>query len=506
MLSFLASVLLLAGGSTASADSSAIYAGLERGPHTVGYRLLLERDPSRHALRAEGPTGSAPRPIVLSVWYPAQGAGRTLRFGEYFDAPLPSELGVAALTRHAVELGGADAVARPGLQRLGAVPTWARRDATPAPGRHPLVLLPAWLLPGTVSIMAEYLASHGFVVAGVLMRGTDQAQPDISMRGLSTQASDLQFAAQRLTQLPMVDDGGVAVMGTGINASAGLELALRSDRVRALVSLEGGITTPFELRMIRQSPFFDARRLTAPILAITAPHPSVDAARLDIYRHAPQHRVHFPRSGEFWMLNFGAMESVVPGLIGRAPGDVGTSYATAARYVERFLSAYLRADTAARRFLSAPPAELGVPSGTVTVETRPARPVEMSRGDLLALLETSGVDGVRRRLREIRERDPQPVSAGDFVAADRWLAQHGDSAVARRVDLAMLRAAEYPASANAQYRLALLMLAGRDSTAAARPAARAAELLANDADPALDEEVRAQVLALAARLRVRAGR
>ncbi|MBC7896212.1 MAG: hypothetical protein H7066_12430, partial [Cytophagaceae bacterium] len=390
--------LILQAPASASADSAAFYRGLDRGTHTVGYRSMELVDRARHDSAAAGPV--APRRLAVHVWFPAQrSTGRTLRFSELTGRSLP------ALADHAVELGGARGVAQAGIQRLGAIGTWSRAGVSPIAGRHPLVLVPSWLAPGTVSVMAEVLASHGFVVATVPHRGTDAVAPEFNVRNLESQATDLQFTVQELSRLPFVDDARVAVMGTGINASGALLFAMRSARVGALVSLEGGITTPFEQRMIRTSPYFDPRRVRTPILAITAPHPDVDAARLDIYRNAMQHRVHFAGSGEFWMLNFGPMNAVVPSVIGTPPGDVHTAFVTATRYVERFLSTYLRGDDDARRFLTSPPGTLGIPPNVVTVETRPVRAPALSREAVFGLLATSGAEGLARRVREELRRE-----------------------------------------------------------------------------------------------------
>jgi hypothetical protein len=477
-----------------SADSAALYRGLDRGSHGVGYRTVDVVDVSRHDTLGTGRV--APRPLTLHVWYPARAAtARTMRFSELVGESL------GALADHAVELGGLRATVDAGIARLGRVPTWSVPRAAPVPGRRPVVLVPSYLAPGTVSVMAEVLASHGFVVSTVPHRGTDTRAPEFTLRNIETQASDMQVALQELARLPFVDAGRVGVMGTGINASAALALAMRSARVGALVSLEGGITTPFELRMIRTSPYFDPRRMRAPMLAITAPHPDVDAARLDVYAHSTQHRVHFPGSGEFWMLNFGPMDAVVPGIIGNPPGDVHLAFVTATRYVERFLSAYLRDDDAARRFLTTPPGSLGVPPNVVTVETRPARVPAIPRDVFLSLLATEGVDGVVRRVREEMRRDPAAVTYADFVAGDRWLAARGDSMLPSRVRLASLRTEVLPTSARAHLNLAGLYLAQRDSASAAESSQRAADLLAADGDPQLDTEQRAQVLDLARRLR-----
>lgn len=492
-LLLLAPFLVLQSNASARADSAALYAGLERGQYAAGYRSMDLVDRARHDSAAAGRI--VPRRLTLHLWYPTkQRTGRTLRFSEVVGPALP------ALADHAVELGGTRGVADPGVQRLGAVATWSRAGGPPIAGRHPLVLVPSWLAPGTVSVMAEVLASHGFVVATVPLRGTDAAAPEFNLRNLESQASDLQFVVQELSRLAFVDDARLAVMGTGINASGALLFAMRSARVGALVSLEGGITTPFELRMIRSSPFYDPRRVRAPILAITAPHPHVDAARLDIYRQATQHRLHFAGSGEFWMLNFGPMNAVVPSIIGTPPGDVHMAFVTAARYVERFLSAYLRADDAARRFLTSPPATLGVPPHVVTVQTRPARAPAITREALLSLLASGGADAVARRARDEIPRDPDALTVADFIAADGWLAARGDSAAAGRVTLARLRTELMPGSSRAHFSLARLHLAQRDTSAAVHSSQRAADLLAADGDPQLDSELRAQVLDLAQRL------
>lgn len=485
--------LLLQVRASASTDSAALYHRLERGTHAVGYRSLEVVDAARHDSVTEARV--PPRRLALHVWYPGRrGATRTLRFGELLGRTRP------ALTDHAVGLGGARAAVAAGMEKLAAIPTWSTAGLVPVAGRHPVVLVPAYLAPGTVSVMAEVLASHGFVVAAVPLRGTDAVAPEFNVRNLESQATDLQVALLELSRLAFVDSGRVAVMGTGINASGGLAFAMRSARVGAIVSLEGGITTPFEVRMIRTSPYFDPRRVRAPILAITAPHPDVDAARLDIYRYATQHRVHFPGSGEFWVLNFGPMNAVAPNVIGTPPGDVQTAFTTVTRYVERFLSAYLRADDSARRFLTSPPGMLGIPSNVVTVATRPARAPAITRDALMALLASEGAEGVARRVREELPRDPDAISIADFIAADGWLAARGESAMPGRVTLASLRTEVVPQSARAHFSLARLQLARRDTVAAAQSSQRAADLLAADGDPQLDTELRAQVLDLARRL------
>lgn len=117
------------------------------GPAPIGRRTLVVSTPARE--------------LVVEVWYPAaaapgDGTPYTIAPAAYRDA-------IAALT-------GIDAAELP---LLDGVRTHAHRDAAVAPGRHPLVVFaPGYGGPANQNtILAEDLASHGYVFASVAFTG-----------------------------------------------------------------------------------------------------------------------------------------------------------------------------------------------------------------------------------------------------------------------------------------------------------------------------------------------
>ena len=288
-------------------------------------------------------------------------------------------------------LGGDTAALRRELPRLRSLSTAARLDATSAPGRFPLVLFQEYRAPASNSVLAEYLASHGYVVASPTLKGTYDAAPETSVRGIETHVADLRFVLTAVDSLPYVDPDRVAALGVGVAASGALALQMRTPAVRALVSLEGGITTALELGLLASTPYYDPAAVRVPILAITAPHPSVDAARLDIFRYAPRELVHFPHMGEFWFLDHGMLEREVPRIIGGPPGDVSAGFEWGARWVRLFLDAHIRSDASALGALARGTPLPGAPDGLVTVGRRPALPPPPTVAEMKQLLEHGGI-------------------------------------------------------------------------------------------------------------------
>ena len=162
------------------AARSPLWGRLEAGRHSVGFRQLLLRDVSRPAVAADDGSivdSGRGRQMQIAVWYPATGRATTpMRYGDYVDR-LAQELDFRPITdtarRRAIEkffempvgFGGDTAGLRRVLPRLLAIHAAATVNARPALGRFPVVLFPEYRAPASNSVMAEYLASHGFVVA-----------------------------------------------------------------------------------------------------------------------------------------------------------------------------------------------------------------------------------------------------------------------------------------------------------------------------------------------------
>jgi hypothetical protein len=475
----------------AGPDTLPLWGDLEPGRYAVGFASRTLRDLSRPRLDGATPDlGPGGRTVRLYLWYPARvRTGARLRFGDYLDAGA----GAGAFAAHAAELGGDSLEIRATLPELGALATAARRGARPATGRHPLVLFPAYRSPATTAVLAEYLASHGIVVAVIEMTGTSEPDPEISLSGLETQVADLRVALAELAAEPFVDATRLAAMGVGFNASAALSLQLRHPGVRSLVSLDGGIPTQFEDRFLKRTPYFDPAAVRIPILAIHSPHASIDTSLWNQYRYADRSLLHFPGMTEFHFLSFGPLARFAPGIIAKATGDPVVGFGWAARYVERFLAWTLRGNAAAERFVRGAPATNGVPAGLVTAARKSALPAPPTFIEAKRIIVAGGVDSLMRLVDALRMRDSTPLTHERIAEIFTWISFGRDPESRGRERLTRLRVALYPRSSRAQFTLGHVLTERGDTAAAIGAFQEALRLLPADDDPALDPSLRARV-------------
>lgn len=280
-----AAALLAAGVAGRSLEASAqqhpLWGGLTPGFHGVGFRRLWELDESRVWPRSpaiDSVEGVVARPVRIDVWYPAHCRGEDrMSVRSYLEmvSPAPHFDDLVFLAHRWDEYSyrglTGDSTA---FDRLMDAETAACLDATAAAGRFPLVVYSAgWFnrAPDN-AVLAEYLASHGYVVASVPQLNPGLWTFDFTSDATSVenQVRDLEVALGALASDPVVDHRRVAAMGYSTGGDVALLLAGRSPLVDAVVGLDASWTLGPENDAIT-SPFLQPERHALPMLVMRRP-------------------------------------------------------------------------------------------------------------------------------------------------------------------------------------------------------------------------------------------
>ena len=235
------------------------------GPCPAGTTSLYLKDTSRPDPWAAGVSA---RELMVSLWYPAAPSdGRRARY----MTPAESEL---QLTSRGITGVPPDA--------LSTVRTNAVSDATPA-GRQrslPLVVLSPGFTNSrsTLTALAEDLASHGYVVAGIdhtyesyatafpdgrvtTCLAREAPRRDRGEKVVAGRAADVSFVLNELTGAhppwpgaALIDPSRIAMAGHSIGGAAAISAMLADSRIRAGIDMDGathaqipdeGLSRPF---------------------------------------------------------------------------------------------------------------------------------------------------------------------------------------------------------------------------------------------------------------------
>ena len=272
--------MVTAGSGAASAPP--LWGNLRPGSHEIGFRTLFRSDRSRtwKPTRTYDGTFSpdlAGRPIQVNVWYPALAdqSAKKMSFADYVDQSAPDAFGkLNQIMRQRNRDDAMGSVPRGEIPALQKAEMNAYRDAPSAPGRFPVVLYFGGLNAqiNANAVLAEYLASHGYVVASISLIGPSDEQTFQSRTADDLEASvrDMEFAWSVLQDAPDVDRTKIAVMGHSVGALEAILLGLRNANVSAVIGLDGTYGFPGLSAVLThaygyapakmRSPFLDLRR------------------------------------------------------------------------------------------------------------------------------------------------------------------------------------------------------------------------------------------------------
>ena len=228
------SFLLLARCSDPVVEVTPLPYDLNYGAYEVGFKTTFITDPTRDPVPYSDWSGKiyasnkneTGRTLPLHIWYPAEKPGKTFTYQHYVelitrqsqfsdDTPLAYQVFI----NQANELKGDTTFTKQDLAKLLALPVKATLKARELSGKFPLVVFPNGTSPAYQSIMNEFLASHGFIVVGLPLKGQFTHVLDASVKGIETGVVDLQFAMQFLLRLPNVDKNQIALLANALTTA-----------------------------------------------------------------------------------------------------------------------------------------------------------------------------------------------------------------------------------------------------------------------------------------------
>lgn len=379
------------------AQAASHYAYLNpAGSYPVGFQMVKQYDYSRSSLPAididtgKPREGELARAMQTLVWYPAKSGGQSMTYADYLDTAASrrdfslSDAQVAQKTEQFINQPGK--ALTPAQRRAEAAsPVWARRGATPAAGKFPLVIY----APGANGAahenaeLCEYLASQGYVViASPSVDGQGRVM-NPNLEGAEAQAADIAYLIGYAHSLPQVDMGRIAVAGFSWGGLANVLAAARDQRIRALVSLDGSMRGyPEYINGGKEAArYVTPARVNVPLLYLSARPRTIEQLEgsydvsfsfinamkyTDVYYYIlhPMAHSNFSTSqirfsGEADFEEYSRQEIV-------------QAHNWASRYVLEFLNAYLKGDGQSRAFLAARPVRNGVPPHMITADIRMA--------------------------------------------------------------------------------------------------------------------------------------
>lgn len=474
-----------------------IMGNLALGKHPVGYKTLFVYDQSQVGIPYSDWKGklypnhnpSLGRQHQINIWYPAQaGTGTRIKYEHYVhlagrhtsfeETDSSKRFGEQLFTNWTNDLGANGAFGKEQVEMLMELEVSSRLDARPTEGNFPVIVIPNESHPVQHSITAEFLASQGYVVVGFAPKGRFSSGLEISAIGLEKGVDDLEFVLGEVSKLPFANMDQVALAANAIYSSICAAAVARNQKLRALISLEGGLPSEFEQRLLRESVFYEAERIRTPMLIMYSPHPAIDPEYISHLTYAKRYFARFPTMSEFVALNYGMFDSMIPNIIGKHEGGAQVGYETMNRLMLRFLNKHLKmsvTDVFANDFME---------STQNTIDTTfiqdafvaPPNIAEMKQLFLDGGFEL--VDSIYQNLKA--DGNPQPFSSTFYHNYRDWLAWQRDPDYVHRKALYTLGLESYPASAVINFYFAYYAEKTGDTSAAIQYFQEALNLMGED--------------------------
>lgn len=494
-----------------------IMGNLPMGEYSVGFKTLFTYDITKNAVPYsdwdgnlyQGHSSEKGRQYQINVWYPAQpGSGDPLKYADYVDlmgrqtnfGESEEQRAIARQTfitqtrdlRNILESENKVELNTEQLNQLLDLDIFARLNAKAAEGQFPVIIYPNGSSPAYQNITCEFLASHGYVTVAFVSKGRFSSGMEISTIGLEVAVDDLEFVLGKISEEQNVDMSQVSILANAISSSVGAAAVSRNEKFKALISLEGGLPSSFEQRLLNESVFYQPENIQAPILFIYSPHPAIDPEYTFHLKYADRYYARFSKMSEFAMLNYGMFDEFIPEIIGAHTGNTKKGFETANELILRFLNQKIKGESG-ELFDDA---FVRSRDHIDTTFVLPGLPTPPNMAVLKDAFWRAGFDAIENIYQELKSAgNAQPFSKDFYTDYRNWLAWKKDADYAHRLRLYELAYDSYPKSARINYYVAYYSMKRELNEQAKRFYRQTLSLFESDEDLTTNEKSRVKAYA-----------
>jgi hypothetical protein len=492
--------LIIAAAVGSAADKPLLWGDLKPGKYGAGFTLRSQYDYSRAfrpEVRFDGKRneGETARPAQILVWYPASvsSGAKRMHYRDYVHLSarelsfekLTSEENRKSEGQYIDGLVSNQQYGRKALEWLMSATTAAVADAPAIKGKFPLVIYG----PGSGgaafenSILCEYLASHGYVVAAIPSIGTYTRMPNVDLLGFNSYARDMEFAMAAMHAFPNADAKNVAIAGFSMGGSSSTLVQMRNMNIHGAVYFDTGLPyREFLDTHFKNAPEWDRNALRAPQLYFIRRVPEVDLGFAKDIRYAEIYTLisgrDFFRHNDF--IADSMLAGTVPDLFPENTSDRKALYEAICLYTLNFLNGCLKGDPKGIEFLKSTPEKNGIPEKLLEFSYKPATSSPPRRSEIMEMLATEGASKFREAYRKFRTAQPDsaPIAEDLILGTGFLMLSRGE--FAKAIDVFELSIEMYPSSATGPFSLSEAYETAGNAEKSLLNAEKALQLLAAD--------------------------
>lgn len=375
---------------------------LNYGPWPVGFKHEVTYDSTRTYKRiGDWNNKSLPRPIPVSIWYPAQSTGT--------KSPPMNVLSYMQILKEEEEwehlpderiLDWFSYANTPDNQLHMKENCTAYRGLSAARGKFPVIIYAPSFQASSIEnfLLCEYLASQGYVVISSPSRGTETRQMEAGTeKDMETQARDIEFLIGRCGRYPFVDREKLATMGFSFGGLSNVLSQMQNTAIKAIVSLDG--TIRYQYPILKKSAYADIERVNVPFLHLAQkniPASVLLEDKLDTTLNSAFDFYDDLVNSEAYSLKCHDMTHSYFSTLGvlfqsrdprqdKSDREIMTSYRWVSVYALQFLNAYLKDDRKALAFINNSPTTNGIPEKLLSYRHKSAKQKDFSFEDFNAM-------------------------------------------------------------------------------------------------------------------------